>query len=392
MTATSTGYKATIEPPTGKTAKELVDELPNGADIWVKDLLNAADATLKVTAVGFCVEPSDGSACGGGGDDPCFSREAEACRIVDTSVAPFAAFRACFDDAAPTVAERVKMTALTGGDYILSAGKDQAYEFTRVIVNQHKLTEARRPATPAHHSPMGLAFALAPSPPPLSVSPPPPPLYPCRSARACSRSPTPTVRSSSRRTTCCWSTASGPPRTPSRSPHPPPSPTPSSPHARSPLLTSRPVQVGSSLSGSKVTAISHGVGGIINPVTVSGMIVAAGATGGPVISSAYPEWIAEYMLEQNNGYYPLPVSMSSMLAYFFPATVQAYWDEVLEHAFAANQKALNAIPTPFVAPIMFVLDLVCSAGLLLFALANAKVIATLVAVVAVARARRVAKA
>ena len=69
-----------------------------------------------------------------------------------------------------------------------------------------------------------------------------------------------------------------------------------------------------------------------------------------------------------------------------------YWDEVLEHAFAANQKALNAIPTPFVAPIMFVLDLVCSAGLLLFALANAKVIATLVAVVAVARARRVAKA
>ena len=95
-------------------------------------------------------------------------------------------------------------------------------------------------------------------------------------------------------------------------------------------------------------------------MTVSGMIIAAGATGGPVISSAYPEWIAEYMLEQNNGYYPLPVSMSSMLAYLFPATVQAYWDEVLEHAFAANQKALNAIPTPFVAPIMFVLDLVSS--------------------------------
>ena len=173
VTATSTGYKAKIEPPTGKTAKELVDELPNGAAMWIKDNLNAADATLKVTAVGFCVEPSDGSACGGGGDDPCFSREAEACRIVDTSVAPFAAFRACFDEAAPSVAERVKMTALTGGDYILSAGKDQAYKFTRVIVNQHKLTEARRPATPAHHSPIGLAFALAPSPPPPSVSPPP---------------------------------------------------------------------------------------------------------------------------------------------------------------------------------------------------------------------------
>ena len=178
VTATSTGYKAEIEPPTGKTAKELVDALPKGGGGVLKDSLNAGDATLQVTAVAICEEPSDGSACpsgggGGGDDDPCFSREAEACRIVDTSVAPFAAFRACFDEAAPTVAERVKMTALTGGDYILSAGKDQAYEFTRVIVNQHKLTEARRPATPAHHSPIGLAFALAPSPPPPSVSPPP---------------------------------------------------------------------------------------------------------------------------------------------------------------------------------------------------------------------------
>ena len=180
VTETSTGYKAEIEPPTGKTAKELVDALPKGGGGVLKDSLNAGDATLKVTAVAICVEPSDGSSCssgggggGGGGDDPCFSREAEACRIVDTSVAPFAAFRACFDETAPSVAERVKMTALTGGDYILSAGKDQAYKFTRVIVNQHKLTEARRPATPAHHSPIGLAFALAPSPPPPSVSPPP---------------------------------------------------------------------------------------------------------------------------------------------------------------------------------------------------------------------------
>ena len=172
-------------------------------------------------------------------------------------------------------------------------------------------------------------------------------------------------------------------------PHPLPSPYPS-------LSSSYPVQVGSSLSGSKVTAISHGVAGVINPVTVSGMIVAAGATGGPVVSSAYPEWIATYMLEQNNGYYPLPVSMSNALAYLFPATAQAYWDEVLEHAFAANQQRLGSaklgLPTALVAPIMFVLDLLCSAGLVLFALANAKVLAALTAVAVVARARRVAKA
>ena len=75
----------------------------------------------------------------------CFSRETEACRIINTDATPSAAFRACFDEPAPsTVAERVKMTALTGGDYVLSAGKELAYEFTRVIVNQHKLNEARR--------------------------------------------------------------------------------------------------------------------------------------------------------------------------------------------------------------------------------------------------------
>ena len=72
----------------------------------------------------------------------CFSRETEACRIINTYATPSAAFRACFDEPAPAVAERVKMTDLTAGDYVLSAGKDLAYDFTRVIVNQHKLNEA----------------------------------------------------------------------------------------------------------------------------------------------------------------------------------------------------------------------------------------------------------
>ena len=50
------------------------------------------------------------------------------------------------------VAERVKMIALAGGDYVLSAGKELAYEFTRVIINQHKLNEARTTtASPPHN-------------------------------------------------------------------------------------------------------------------------------------------------------------------------------------------------------------------------------------------------
>ena len=170
----------------------------------------------------------------------------------------------------------------------------------------------------------------------------------------------------------------------------PPSPAPSPPHAHSPLLTSRPVQVGSSLSGSKVTAISHGVGGIINPVTVSGMIVAAGATGGPVISSAYPEWIAEYML--NASVFPLPVSFSNLLSHLFPATVQAYYDQHLESFFAGNQAHLRAwkrdLPNVLIAPIIFAVDLLCAAGFVLYALASPKALAALAAVAVVARARR----
>ena len=88
----------------------------------------------------------------------------------------------------------------------------------------------------------------------------------------------------------------------------------------------RTVKVGSSLSGSIVTAVSQGFGGIVNPLTTNGMIVAAGPTGKPVVSSAYPEWIAEYML--NVSVFPLPVSFSNLLSYLFPATVQAYYDPV----------------------------------------------------------------
>ena len=97
--------------------------------------------------------------------------------------------------------------------------------------------------------------------------------------------------------------------------------------------------MGSSLSGSIVTAVSQGFGGIINPLTTNGMIVAAGPTGKPVAASAYPAWIASYML--NVAVFPLPVSFSNLLSYLFPATVQAYYDRYLEGAFAANQSHLR---------------------------------------------------
>ena len=152
----------------------------------------------------------------------------------------------------------------------------------------------------------------------------------------------------------------------------------------------RTVKVGSSLSGSIVTAVSQGFGGIINPVTTNGMIVAAGPTGKPVVSSAYPEWIAEYML--NASVFPLPVSFSSLLSYLFPATAQAYYDQHLESFFAGNQAHLRAwkrdLPNVLIAPIIFAVDLLCAAGFVLYALASPKALAALAAVAVVARARR----
>ena len=75
----------------------------------------------------------------------CFSRETEACRILDTSASPSDAFRACFDEpVSQKVTERVAMAALVAGDYVLSAGKGLAYEYTRIIVNQHRIASQKR--------------------------------------------------------------------------------------------------------------------------------------------------------------------------------------------------------------------------------------------------------
>ena len=88
------------------------------------DLMEATRGVCSITyTIGECEDHratslSDTKFTGScpGEDEPCFSREAEACRILDTSATPSVAFRACFDEAQPMpmAAERVKMTALTG--------------------------------------------------------------------------------------------------------------------------------------------------------------------------------------------------------------------------------------------------------------------------------------
>ena len=307
-----------------------------------------------------------------GADDPCFSREAEACRILDMSASPSDAFRACFDEPTLKVAERVPMPALSAGDYVLSTGKDLAYEFTRIIVNQHRVEDqVRPPPVPAiAHCPCAALAA------------------PRRPNAARTRQPSP-PDSNARLWTLAAQKLSGVVKIT---------------HVNGELsltpdhillvdgewAAARTVKVGSSLSGSIVTAVSQGFGGIINPVTTNGMIVAAGPTGKPVVSSAYTEWVASYML--NVAVFPLPVSFSNLLSYLFPATVQAYYDQHLESFFAGNQAHLRLwkrdLPNVLIAPIIFAVDLLCAAGFVLYALASPKALAALAAVAVVGRARR----
>ena len=65
------------------------------------------------------------------------------------------------------------------------------------------------------------------------------------------------------------------------------------------------------------------MGGIINPLTASGTILANG-----VVASVYPEWISKHMLSSK--LYPLPLSACNLLTYLFPAPAQTFYDAVLE--------------------------------------------------------------
>lgn len=288
-------------------------------------VLNECKTLIEFMGVGVSMKFT-GSCPASDDDDPCFSRETEACRILDTSASPSDALRACFDEPVSQVAERVAMAALVAGDYVLSAGKGLTYEYTRIIVNQHRVASQKRSGVVKITHPDGE----------LSLTPDHVLLVDGE-----------------------WAAA-------------------------------RSVKVGSTLSGSKVTAVSQGVAGIINPLTANGMIIAAGPTGKPVVASVYPEWIASYML--NVAVFPLPISLSNLLTYLFPATAQAYYDEYLEAAFADHQSHLRKwkrdLPTVLIAPLIAAVDLLCAVGFVLYALASPKVLAALAAVAVVARARR----
>lgn len=148
------------------------------------------------------------------------------------------------------------------------------------------------------------------------------------------------------------------------------------------FVAARNVVKGASLSGSTVSSVSHTIGGIINPVTTSGKILIAGMTGEPVVSSTYPEWIAEYMIGKSTA------SLSSAVSYLFPGSVQAFWDNVLEAAISDNFGAVSAAASASPLASFLVADVALVAGFVAYSALSLPALAALVVLVQAKKAMR----
>merc|ERR1719271_415427 len=146
--------------------------------------------------------------------------------------------------------------------------------------------------------------------------------------------------------------------------------------------------VGSVLSsGRKVTAITRNQQGIVNPITASGTILAAGPQGEPVVAATAPEWSADVLL---SGYPKYTLSFN--LAFLFPASVQAFYNAALEPFFSVAVPRLEQIkaaaPLPMVAAGFALGDAVLAAGLFVFAFGKLAVVAAAAALVGRVVARK----
>jgi len=134
------------------------------------------------------------------------------------------------------------------------------------------------------------------------------------------------------------------------------------------LRPARTVTNGASLSGCKVHPVTSGRSGIINPITASGLILAASTSGQPILAATGNEWLADVMLSS----YPQH-TLSYTLASAFPASVQRFYDAVLEQVFNAlvprlrSLKALASKPVVYAALVLG--DLALAAAFGIFAMA-----------------------
>ena len=278
----------------------------------------------------FACEAALGSHCGRGqkirvtvsppsppvapASNPCFGRDMFACRILDPLLHPAIAYRRCFESSidrgiAPVGAEKVPMTLLRAGDTVLRT----AAAATRVLVNQHVVSEERSSLLSIRHTSGGSPGALTVTPDHF--------IFLDGVAAPAS-------------------------------------------------LASPGARLGANAS---VTAIGTSVGGFVNPITASGTILAASAASLPVAASTYGGWIAPIMHEQ--WLVPLPCSLCNLVSYLLPVSAQAYHDAVFEPllprgAFPLLRSLAQSTPRAL-RPIVFVAaDAAIVASFLLWAFAS----------------------
>lgn len=261
----------------------------------------------------------------------CFGREtSHACRVSDPTVGAEAAYAQCFLGGAGEGAERVLMTRLSAGDVVLSS----ASALTRVLVNQHK--QASRTTATLHITHERGSLSLTPDHV-LKVD--------------------------------------------------------------GELAPARAVSVGAELEldatrGSKVTSVQSAPQGVVNPLTLSGHILAAAASGAPVAASVYPEWIAAFMLRSGLQAWYVLVSPSVLASRLCPESAQAYYDAWIEPLLDSTDitpglvSLKGSVSAPVALVILFALDVVLAAGLALWVACSLKGLAALLAVAAVAKSRR----
>merc|ERR1719311_1019974 len=149
------------------------------------------------------------------------------------------------------------------------------------------------------------------------------------------------------------------------------------------LSPARLATVGSVLSsGRKVSAVTRSSEEVVNPITSAGTILAAGPMGEPAVAATANEWLADVLLSAYPKY-----TLSFNLAILFPASVQAYYNSLLEPFFSLAVPRLEQVkavaPMPAVAAGLALGDALLAAGFVIFALGKVAVVA--VAIVAAVR-------
>lgn len=274
-------------------------------------------------------------------DSPCFGRDTSACLLLPGhSISPAKALETCFNPLTATGAVRALMTSLKAGDHVLTLDPNGNPSFTRVLFVQHALS-------PAVSSNM---LRIRYEGGELSLT---------------------------------------------------------ADHllfVDGNITAARAASAGSHLEKSTVLGTSYTVGGVINPMTVAGTILAISDNAAdssvsfsapvpvPVLASVYGEWTSHFLsLERGRMAFPLPIV--TLLSRMLPSTTQRFYSCIMEGIFPASSaswrpllsKLVEAAPAMLHPLLVATFDLSVAAAFFAHAFAGWAPLALLLAAARVAR-------